>query len=171
MEEKEVKKEKALYKKWWFWLIIFGIVVLICFTVILLRAFNIVLDEVGILGGEIKSIYSDATVYSSADSNTLIIELRNWSNDNTEEMNQIVNVVKDKINNGELSSYNKLITLAYLESSGKNEVLFIRNSYKLPDFTQSEETKEYIDFQEYQNLYDTLDETMDSYTGLFNSIY
>lgn len=171
MKEKEQKKGKALYNKWWFWLIILGIVLVISFTVIFLKVFNSVFDEVGKLAIEVKSIYEDAVVYTSAEKNTLVIELRNWSNDNTEELNQIVNAVKSRVSNGELSSYDELVTLSYLESNEKEEVLFIRTSYNIPEFTQNGESKEYIDFSEYQDLYNTLNETMNSYTGLFNSIY
>ena len=171
MEEKETKKEKTFYKKWWFWVIVLAIIVIISFTSIIMIGFSIVLDEVGKLAMDIQSINENVTVYSSAGENTLIIELRDWSNDNSEELSEIINVVKDRINKGGLSSYHELITLTYLESNGKEESLFIRTSYNIPEFTQNGLTKEYIDFSEYQNLFDTLDETMEGYTGLFNSLY
>lgn len=172
MEEKETKKEKNFYKKWWFWVIILAIIIIVCFTTIIILGFSIVLDEVGKLAIDIQSIYEDATVYSSAGENTLVIELRNWSNDNAEELNQIIDTVKSRINNGQLQSYAKLITLAYLESNDTPEVLFIKNEYNIPEFTQIENySKTYILYSEYQDLYNTLNETMNSYTGLFNSIY
>ena len=172
MEEKETKKEKNFYKKWWFWVIILAIIIIVCFTTIIILGFSIVLDEVGKLAIDIQSIYEDATVYSSAGENTLVIELRNWSNDNAEELNQIIDTVKSRINNGQLQSYAKLITLAYLESNDTPEVLFIKNEYIIPEFTQIEnDSKTYILYSEYQDLYNTLNETMNSYTGLFNSIY
>ena len=171
MEEKEVKKEKKFYKKWWFWVII-AIIIIVCFTSIVMLGFSIILDEVGKLGRDIKEISEDATVYSSAGEDTLIIELRNWSNDNTEKMNQIITVVKNRISNGELQSYSKLITLAYLESNDTSEVLFIKNEYNIPEFTQIEDdSKTYILYTEYQELFNTLNQTMDGYTSLFNSIY
>ena len=172
MEEKEVKKEKNFYKKWWFWLIILAIIIIICFTSILMVDLSTVLDEVGKLGIDIQEIYEDATVYSSAGENTLIIELRNWSNDNTEKMNQIITVVKNRISNGELQSYTKLITLAYLGSNNTAEVLFVKNEYNIPEFTQIEDnSKVYILYTEYKELFDTLNQTMDGYTGLYNSIF
>lgn len=172
MEENEVKKEKTFYKKWWFWVIILLIVAVIGFTIVMTIAFNIVKGEVGDLAIEIQEIYDDATVYSSAGSNNIVIELKNWSNEYTTQLNQIINAVKTRINNGELQNYTKLITLAYIESNNKQDALFVKNEYSIPEFIQNEEeTREYIIFEEYENLYDTLNQTMEGYTGLFNSIY
>ena len=172
MEEKEVKKEKNFYKKWWFWGIILTIIIIVCFTSIVLLGFSVISDEVTKLGLDIKEISEDAIVYSSSEEDTLIIELRNWSNDNAEEMNKIIAVVKNRISNGELQSYSKLVTLAYLESNDTPEVLFIKNEYNIPEFTQIEDdSKTYILYTEYQELFNTLNQTMDGYTGLFNSVY
>lgn len=166
------KEKKEIYKKWWFWIIILAIVIIISFTLIMLKAFNIVKGETGELAIEIQNIYEDATVYSSAGGRTLIVELRNWHNEYTDELNNIINVIRNRIKNGELQSYEELVTLSYIESSDKEEALFIRMSYSLPDFIQNKaETKEYIVFEEYEELFDTLNQTMDGYTGLFNSIF
>lgn len=166
------KKEKNFYKKWWFWVIILIIIIIISFTVMMMKAFDTVKGEAGDLAIEIQNIYDDATVYTSAGSNSLVIELKNWNTEYTNQLSQIINAVKTRINNGELQSYTKLITLTYLESNNKEEALFTKMVYNIPEFTQDEEeTKEYIIFEEYENLFNTLSQTMDGYTGLFNSIY
>ena len=166
------KKKIAIYKNWWFWVIILAIIIIVCFTSIVALRFSIILNEVKELGRDIKEISEDVTVYSSAEENTLIIELRNWSNDNAEEMNQIITVVKNRVSDGELQSYTKLITLAYLKSNDTPEVLLIKNEYNIPEFTQIEDdSNTYILYAEYQELFDILNQTMDGYTGLFNSIY
>lgn len=148
-----MKKESvAIYKKWWFWLIILAIVLIISFTLIMWKAFSTAFDEISVLAIDVQNVYEDATVYTSAGDNTIIIELRNWSNDYTEELKKIVDIVKTKIGNGELQQYSKLITLTYLESNNIEEVLFVKDVYNIPEFTQAEETKQYIIFDEYENL-------------------
>lgn len=166
------KKEKNFYKKWWFWVIILVITIVIGLTIIIAIAFSIVKGEIEDLALEIQEIYEDATVYSSAESNTLFIELRNWNSQYSNELEKIIKTVKTKVNNNELSMYNRLVTLTYMESNEKEEALIIRKSYSLPDFVKNEkDSKSYIIFEEYKNLYDTLNKTMDGYTSLFNSIY
>lgn len=170
--EEEKKKENSLYRKWWFWLILLAIICVTSFTMVMLKAFNTIKGEIGDLALEIQGIYEDATVYSSAGSNTLFIELRNWDNEYSDRLAKIIDTVKTKVNNNKLSGYNKFVTLAYIQSNEKKEALIIRTSYSLPDFVKNEEdSKSYILFDEYQKLFNTLDKTMDSYTGLFNSIY
>lgn len=173
MEENEVKKEKTFYKKWWFWVIILATVVIIAFTILMIKAFDLVNGETGDLFTEIRNISENATVYSSSGRGVLYIELRNWSNDeNANELKQIIETVKRKVNNQELHGYEKFVTLTYLENNEKDEALIMRTSYNLPDFTKDEEdSKSYIIFEEYEALFNTLSETMDGYTGLYNSIY
>lgn len=144
--------KKPFYSKWWFWLIMLIIVIVISITVIIWKAFSITLDEVGTLAIEVQNVYEDATIYTSAGENTLIIELRNYSNDYVEELNEIINIIKNKINNGELQQYSQLITLTYLESNDIEEALFIKDVYNIPEFTQAEETKQYIIFEEYEDV-------------------
>lgn len=161
---------KDLIKKWWFWVILLAIVIVIGFTVIVIIGFNIVKGDFGELAIEIQEIYEDATIYSSAGNNTLVLELNNWDNEYNNKLSQIINIVKTKVNNNELQAYTKFITLSYIKSSEKENVLFVKTTYNLPDFTE-ENTKDYIDFEEYQNLYKTLNKTMNGYTNLFNSTY
>lgn len=161
---------KNLIKKWWFWLTLLAIVIVIGFTIIMIMAFNMDKGEIGSLAIEIQNVYEDATIYTSAGSNVLVLELNNWDNGNNDKLSQIINIVKTKVNNNELQSYTKFVTLAYIKSSGKENVLYIRTEYNLPDFIEKNK-KEYIKFEEYQSLYDTLKTTMNGYTDLFNSIY
>ena len=171
-QKEETKKEKEFYKKWWFWLILLAIIIVIGFILILVMAFNIVKGDVKDLALEIHKVYKDATVYSSAEGNTIYIELRKWDNKYSNELGKIINIVKTKVNNNELSMYNKFVTLAYIKSNGNEEELLVKTVYSLPDFVKDENSsKTYIVFEEYEKMYDTLNKTMDSYTGLFNSIY
>ena len=101
------KGKVAIYKKWWFWLIILAIVIIISGTLIIMRGFSITLDEVGRLAIDVQNIYDDATVYTSAGDNTIVIELRNWDNAYGEALNKITETVKNKIKNGELRHTSK----------------------------------------------------------------
>lgn len=163
-----MEKEKvAIYKKWWFWLIILAIVIIISGTFIIMKGFSIVLDEVSSLAIDVQNIYEDATIYTSAGDNTIVIELRNWDNDYVETLNKIIEAVKNKINNGELQQYSKLMTLTYL-TSNETEDLFIRDIYNIPDFTKAEETKQFIAFSEYQELYNNYEDSMQLLDSIFN---
>lgn len=163
-----MEKEKvAIYKKWWFWLIILAIVIIISGTFIIMKGFSIVLDEVSSLAIDVQNIYEDATIYTSAGDNTIVIELRNWDNDYVETLNKIIETVKNKINNGELQQYSKLMTLTYL-TSNETEDLFIRDVYNIPDFTKAEETKQFIAFSEYQELYNNYEDSMQLLDSIFN---
>ncbi len=163
---------KEIIKKWWFWLILLGIIIVIGFTIIMMMAFNMIKGEVGDLAIQIQNIYEDATIYASAGNNTLILELDNWNNNYSDELSRMIEIVKNKINNNELKSYSKFVTLAFIENNGKENALLVKTTYNIPEFTKNEEeSKPYILFDEYQKLFDTYDKAMEGYTGLFNSIY
>ena len=56
-----------------------------------------------------------------------------------------------------------------MESDGKENELVLKQTYSLPDFTQ-EENYSYINFDSYEELYNTYEDTMNKYTNLFMSI-
>lgn len=164
---RHAETKDSILKKWWFWLILLIIVIIIAFVVIMWRAFSIVLDEIGTLAIDIQNVYEDATVYTSAGGNTIVIELRNWDNDYSDKLNEIIDIVKAKIDKGELSQYSKLITLAYLTGSETEDLLII-HTHNMPDFTEAEETKQYIAFSEYQGLYNNYEDSMQLLDSIFN---
>lgn len=157
-------------EKWWFWVILSIIIITLLITISIIVVINGQGNEIKGLTSEVQRIYDEAEIYLSADKKTLILELNNWDNDYEEQLSEIINLLKSKINNNELQTYNKFVTLTYLNSNEQNNMLYIKQTYTLPDFVL-EDTKEYIDFEEYKDLYNTLENTMDSYTNLFNDIY
>lgn len=157
-------------EKWWFWVILSIIIITLLITISIIVVINGQVNEIKGLTSEVQGIYDKAEIYLSADKKTLILELNNWDNDYEEQLSEIINLLKSKINNDELQTYNKFVTLTYLNSNEQKNVLYIKQTYTLPNFVL-EDTKEYIDFEEYKDLYNTLDNTMDSYTNLFNDIY
>lgn len=157
-------------EKWWFWVILSIIIITLLITISIIVVINGQVNEIKGLTSEVQGIYDKAEIYLSADKKTLILELNDWDNDYEEQLSEIINLLKSKINNDELQTYNKFVTLTYLNSNEQKNVLYIKQTYTLPNFVL-EDTKEYIDFEEYKDLYNTLDNTMDSYTNLFNDIY
>lgn len=157
-------------EKWWFWIILSIIIITLLITISIIVVINGQVNEIKGLTSEVQGIYDKAEIYLSADKKTLILELNDWDNDYEEQLSEIINLLKSKINNDELQTYNKFVTLTYLNSNEQKNVLYIKQTYTLPNFVL-EDTKEYIDFEEYKDLYNTLDNTMDSYTNLFNDIY
>ena len=59
------------------------------------------------------------------------------------------------------------MTLTYL-TSNETEDLFIRDVYNIPDFTKAEETKQFIAFSEYQELYNNYEDSMQLLDSIFN---
>lgn len=166
MEEAE-KKEKKFYKKWWFWLIILICVVVVAFTSIMIVAIGKVTSGVSGIAIEIQKIYKDATLYSSAGDRELILQIPNFEDiKNTDQSMQMMNIIKSNARE-KLSNYEKVIIFSYLKSDEKQIVI---DTYSLPDFTLQEHNT-YIKFEEYEKLYNTLEQTTDSYSRLFNSIH
>lgn len=126
--------------------------------------------EIEDLSEQLKEVYSDLTVYSSANKEILFIELNNWSNSYSGKLSEIIDIIKIKMKEEEFESYKKLTTITHLESNGKENALLLEYTYNLPEFTQDSK-REYIIFEEYQNLYNTLNKTMEGYTGLYNSYF
>jgi len=155
----EETKKLKLYQKWWFWVIILAIVIIGAIS-IMAMTFNSKKSEISDLAIQIQEIHKDAIVYSSKENKTLFIELRNWSNKNSNELGKIIDIVKNTGKN-KLSMYDKFVTLAYLESNDKKESLIVKNTYSLPDFIQDKEnSNSYILFDEYQELFDTYSNAM-----------
>jgi len=162
---------KDLIKKWWFWVIILITILIIGFVTVICMGFNILRGEVGNLAIEIQDIYQDATLYSSAGRNTLILELLNYNNEEDSiKHEKIISIIKSAKNNGKLSEFSKLITLSLIDSNGKSNQLLIKTVINLDEFT-IESQESYILYKEYEDLFNKYNNAMDAYTSLFNSIY
>ena len=157
-----------MLKKWWFWTII-G---LSCLVIVLVGViiFNNSSKDIA-LNKEISLIYPESETSVSKDNGTIIIELHHYSNEeNTEQLSQIMQVIREKKESGELQGYKKFKTITYMDNDEKKEYMVMIDTVDIDTFTKEESTS-YILFEEYQSLYSTLEETMDSYSRLFNSVY
>lgn len=168
MEEKEVKKEKTFYKKWWFWVIILSIVIVISFTIIMGIAFNFATSGIHEVAMAVQNIDNEATVYTSAGGNTIIIEISNYTDDTKKyKVDEIVTLIKGYANNnGILSGYSKAILCEKINSDTNIEDYFLTTRvYSLPSMTQeTEEGNVYIDFVEYTK------QTLNTTSSTTNSI-
>lgn len=161
---------KGIIKKWWFWVITLCIAAIISITLIIIVAMVKVTSGIDGLAIDIQNIHKDATVYISAGENTVVIELRNWDTDDIEKFSEIINEIKKEASNGILKNYSNFITITYLKNNNNEDSLVIKHEYSLPDFIEKSK-EEYIVFDEYTELFNKYDNTMKSYTNLFDSIY
>lgn len=153
MEEKEQKKEKALYKKWWFWVIILAIVIVVGFVIIMAMAFGVATSGIHKVAFDVQAIDNEATVYTSAGGNTVIVEIPNYTDDTKlEKKEAIETTLKNYANNdGVLSNYSKAVICLRINSDTNLKDYFLSTTvYSLPDMTEDTESSDiYIDFVEY----------------------
>lgn len=162
-KQEEVKKEFKLYQKWWFWLILLGIAIAIGFTIIMVMAFNIAIGGINEVAIEVQKIDKEATLYTSAGGNVVIIEVPNYSDDTKKEK---VERIKSKIksyaqNDKVLSNYSKLIISSKINKDNAENFYLSNNVYTLPNLEPDIENGSlYIDFIQYTK--DTLNNTATS---------
>ena len=68
MKDKATKSnvKKPIFKKWWFWVIILAVVIVIGITTIMVMALNIVKSGINEVALSVQGIDEEATVYTSA---------------------------------------------------------------------------------------------------------
>lgn len=169
--EKETKKVKNFYQKWWFWLCMFLIAIVISFTIIMMVGYNLAIGGISQVALAVQSLDNEAIVYSSAGDNTVIVEIPNYTETSKKQTKEnIIDLIKTfASNNGELSNYSKfiLITKTNYDDMEVEDYFYITEVYSLPDMTQdTEASKTYIDFialsNEFSNSSDNVDNTTDS---------
>lgn len=100
---------KDLIKKWWFWIILLAIVIVIGFTFITLIGFNMINPNENLtnLSRDLQDYYEDITVYQSVEKNTIVIDCSfNSKEDATEKSEKIGEIVGKYIDY--LSVYKKI---------------------------------------------------------------
>lgn len=154
MKEKEVKKEKTFYKKWWFWLIILATVIVIGITIIMTTALFLATEGIHKVAREVQEVDNEATVYTSAGENTIIVEIPNYTDDEKLTKKETIKKVLTKYANndeGILSNYSKAVICTRINSDTNIEDYFLTTEvYELPSMTEKNELSDiYIDFVEY----------------------
>lgn len=159
-----------LYQKWWFWVCIIFVVLIIGIVLSIILIVKDNTKNIDNISSQIQNIYKNSALYSSIDS-TLILELKHFDTEkNAIEYRNIISLIKNNLNK-ELKNYKKLIILSYIddEENNQSQYMLLTTVYSLPDFMEKENIN-YIDFNNYMNLYNAYNETMNSYTDLFMSI-
>ena len=159
-----LEEKKPIYKKWWFWLIMLGMAIVLGFTIIMLTAFNIVTSGINKVALEVQRIDNEATVYSSAGSNVVIVEIPNYTDDTKlAKKEKIEEVIKDNARKYEpLEDYSTAIICTKMNEDDSKDYFLSMTAYSLPDMTENEDLSGlYIDFIEYtrQTLSTTLSNT------------
>lgn len=111
---------KDVIRKWWFWLIILIITIVIGFTAIVLLGYTLINPDKNLseLAKELQEYHENITVYQSAGKNTIIIEcVFDNSEDSTEKSEKIGEIIGKHISY--LSIYEKV-----------NIDMFIKNGTK-----------------------------------------
>lgn len=173
--EDENKKEmpegvKNIFKKWWFWICIVSIVlVVIIVSIIMIKSSK--LNSIDEISKEINEELKCANLFVSKESETLILELKDFdSSKQSSKYSNVIKIIKDNLD-GELKDFSTLEVISHLakNNSESNNGLIVITTFELPSFKEISNNN-YIDFEAYKDLYDTYDETMNSYTNLFMSI-
>ena len=138
----ESKTEKIFYKQWWFWIIMLIALIVIGITIIMVVALNIATEGINEVALEVQRIDNQATVYTSAGGNTIVIEL---SNDSKEIREQVEKKIQNYATSGGiLSNYSNLVI--YIPSKVNDNSILVKNVYVLPTLEQdASKEKIYID--------------------------
>lgn len=145
---------KDIVKKWWFWVVLLAITIVVGITIIMVTALIITTTGIHKVARSVQEIDNEATVYTSAGGNTLIVELPNYTDDTkkhkVEAIETVLKAYADE--NGILHNYSKAIICEKINSNEDNiENYFISTKvYSLPTMTQDMDAGDvYIDFIEY----------------------
>ena len=167
MSEKEKNEEKfKLYQKWWFWLCIVLIVLIVAFLIIMVTAFQTATSGINEVALKIQKIDNDATVYTSAGGNTVIVEIPNYTDDTKKDKkDQIIETIKDYSGEWQvLNNYSKFILITKIPSDEKENYFVSSTVYELPSMNEiTDDSKVYIDFVEFTK------ESLSSSTGTSDS--
>ena len=151
--EEEKKKEKSFYKKWWFWVSLLAMLLIIGITIIMVIALIMTTTGINEVAIAVQRIDNEATVYTSAGGNTIIVEIPNYSDDAKKDKVQAIEMLLKgyAVENGILHNYSKAIICEKMNSDDNIENYFlITKVYLLPSMTQDTNAEDiYIDFLEY----------------------
>ena len=157
-----MEEKKKLYQKWWFWVCIVFLALIVGFVIIMAIAFSTVTSGISGVAIQIQNISENATLYSSAGDNTLILQIDHFDkleDGKLEEMFDIIRANNDSI----FSNYSKFIIFNYIDIETQENPMLLIKEYNMPDLKETKELT-YVDF----NLYE---EAVEGYSDLFNQKY
>lgn len=148
MKEKNFK----LYQKWWFWVCIVLTILIIGFAFIMIIGFNLATSGIHEVAISIQNIDNESTLYSSAGSNTVVVEIPNYTDATKKSQKENIEktIAKYANNDDILSNYSKFVLITKMNSDNKQDYFYSITTYTLPDMQEIEnEYKLYIDFIEF----------------------
>lgn len=147
-----MEEKKKLYQKWWFWVCIVIITLIVGFVLIMMVGFLVATSGIHIVAKEVQNIDNEATVYTSAGNNTVVVEIPNYSDSTKKDkMEKIEDVIKKYSNeDGILNDYSNFVLITKMNLNNKEDYFYNVDTYSLPSMTRDEDkSKIYIDFVEY----------------------
>lgn len=161
-----MEEKKKLHQKWWFWVCIVLIVLIVGFVSIMLVAFNTAISGIGGVAMQIQDISENATLYTSAGNNTLILQINHFNELKDGDLNKMIDIIKVNTSTT-FSNYSKFITLSYIDNDeGQENYLLLIKEYSIPDFVEIQSLN-YIDYSKYEEIFQNYSNTM----NLLNSIH
>lgn len=149
---KEKQEKTKLYQKWWFWLCIVLISLILAFVMIMAMGFQVATSGIHKVALDVQKIDNDSTVYSSAGGNTVVVEIPNYTDDTKEDQkNAIIKTIKNYASEGQvLNTYSKFILITKIPSDDKENYFVSSTVYELPSMNEiTDESNIYIDFVEF----------------------
>lgn len=165
-----MEEKKKLYQKWWFWICIVLLALIVGFVVIMIVAFNTATSGISGVAMQIQNISENTTLYSSAGGKSLILQIDHYDNLKNGDLNKMLDIIKAN-SNTVFSNYSKLIVLNYFDSDeGQKNYMLLIKEFSMPDFVETNSLN-YIDYSMYEEMFKNYSDAMDGYTNLFKSIY
>lgn len=138
---------KKLFVKWWSWLIIFAIVVVLGIITVNVVVLNLSSKGIHEVARSIQLIDNEAILYSSSGENTIIIEVNDSSKERIKQMENVISSYTGS--NKTLSNYSKCIF--YIQTNIENNTFLVKNVYTLPNMEQdTKNEKIYMDISNNQ---------------------
>ena len=126
-----MEEKKKLYQKWWFWLCIVLLTLIVGFVLIIVVGLSITTSGINEVALAVQNIDDEATVYTSAGMNTVVVEIPNYT-DNTKKSKKenIENTIKKySSSNKVLSNYSKFILITKINSDNTENYFYNINVY------------------------------------------
>ena len=141
------EQKDKLTKKWWFWVILLSIVVIISIAIVISAAMFITTEGIHKVARTIQSIDNEATVYSSAGSNVVIVQIPNYTDESkANKKDLIVEAIKVFAKN-ELSNYSKFVLVSQIPSQENKDYFLNIDCYTMPQVQlETDSSNLYIDF-------------------------
>ncbi len=111
---------KELMKKWWFWVILLTICIILCFTSVIFIGFNIINPDKNLtkLANELQNYNNDIVVYQSAGKNIIVVDCYFKNDEEIKENNDNIGKIIGKYLNY-LTIYNDIRINMYSDEGKK----------------------------------------------------